>query len=84
MLDALGCSSYLVEIGGELRSRGLNDAVQIYVKSHGDELGFNLVRIPDDFSGDSTEFVDPLYMRALFERGYAMARDGFPWGRDSP
>jgi hypothetical protein len=62
-----------------LRSRGLNDAVQIYVKSHGDELGFNLARIPDDFSEDSTEFVDPLYMRALFERGYAMAADGNPW-----
>ena len=62
-----------------LRSRGLNDAVQIYVNTHGDELGFNLARIPDDFSQDSTEFMDRLYMQALFERGYAMATGGYPW-----
>jgi hypothetical protein len=62
-----------------LRSRGLNDAVQIYVSAHGDELGFNLARIPDDFSVDSTEFIDRLYMQALFEHGYAMASGGYPW-----
>jgi hypothetical protein len=64
-----------------LRSRGLNDAVQIYVNTHGDELGINLARIPDDFSVDSTEFIDRLYMQALFERGYAMGSVGYPWLR---
>jgi hypothetical protein len=64
-----------------IRTRGFNDAVQIYVNSHGDELGFNLARIPDDFTLGSTEFYDRNYMQGLFERGYAMAKDGYPWFR---
>jgi len=62
-----------------LRTRGFNDAVQSYVRSHGDELGFNLARIPDDFDHHATELFDRNYMQSLFERGYAMAKDGYPW-----
>jgi hypothetical protein len=64
-----------------LLTRGFNDAVQLYVNSHGDDLGFNLARIPDDFTLGSTEFYDRTYMQGLFERGYGMARDGYPWLR---
>ena len=62
-------------------TRGFNDAVQIYVNSHGDDLGFNLAHIPDDFTLGSSEFYDRTYMQGLFERGYAMAKDGYPWLR---
>ncbi len=62
-------------------TRGFNDAVRAYLATHGAELGFNLARIPDDFSYDSTEFFDRDYMQGLFERGYAMAKDGYPWLR---
>jgi predicted acylesterase/phospholipase RssA len=65
-----------------LRTRGLRDAVQVYREMHGDELGFNLAHIPDDFNYDSAEFYDMKYMEQLFERGYAMAKDGYPWIRD--
>ena len=64
-----------------LLTRGLNDAVQIFVNSHGDDLGLNLARIPDDFTLGSTEFYDRAYMQGLFERGYEMAKDGYPWLR---
>jgi hypothetical protein len=62
-------------------ARGLYDAVQLYIKSHGDDLGFNLARIPDDFTLGSTEFYDRTYMQGLFDRAYAMAKDGYPWLR---
>lgn len=62
-------------------TRGLNDAVQIYISSHGDDLGFNLAHIPADFTLGSTEFYDRTYMQGLFERGYAMAKGGYPWLR---
>ncbi len=64
-----------------LLTRGLNDAVQIFANSHGDDLGLNLARIPDDFTLGSTEFYDRAYMQGLFERGYEMAKDGYPWLR---
>jgi hypothetical protein len=65
-----------------LQTRGLNDAVQIYLNSHGDDLGFNLARVPEDFNLGSSEFYDPNYMQGLFDRGYAMAKAGYPWFRD--
>ena len=77
-----GYASILMRAIESMRqTRGLNDAVQLYVSSHGDDLGFNLARIPDDFSLGSTEFYDRTYMQGLFQRAYAMARDGYPWLR---
>ena len=67
-----------------LLTRGFNDAVQTYINSHGDDLGFNLAHIPDDFTLGSTEFYDRTYMQGLFERGYVMAKDGYPWLRGGP
>lgn len=64
-----------------IRTRGFNDAVRAYLDTHGAELGFNLARIPDDFTYESTEFFDRDYMQGLFERGYTMAKDGYPWLR---
>ena len=63
---------------------GIDEVARRYVATYGDALDFNFARIPDDFDLDPSAFIDLEYMRALFERGYAMARDGFPWGRGSP
>ncbi|MGB7738837.1 MAG: patatin-like phospholipase family protein [Steroidobacteraceae bacterium] len=77
-----GYSSILMRaMESMILTRGFNDAVQIYMKSHGDDLGFNLAHIPDDFTFGSTEFYDRTYMRVLFERGYVMAMGGYPWLR---
>ena len=60
-------------------TRGLEDPVRVYDETQGKELGFNLARIPADFRHDSSEFLDREFMRALFERGYEMAKNGYPW-----
>jgi predicted acylesterase/phospholipase RssA len=67
-----------------LRTRGMGEAVQLYTQSHSDDLGFNLASIPDDFAHDSDELFDREYMRALFERGYALAQSPAPWTRVAP
>jgi len=77
-----GYSSILMRaMQSMILTRGINDAVQIYIDSHGDDLGFNLAHIPADFTLGSTEFYDRTYMQGLFERGYVMAKDGYPWLR---
>jgi len=65
-------------------SPGIDEVARRYVAAHGDVLDFNFARIPDDLDLDPAEFIDLEYMRELFARGYAMAKDGFPWSRGSP
>jgi len=65
-------------------TRGFNDAVQLFLKSIDADLGLNLAHIPDDFTLKSTELYDRNYMQGLFERGYSMAKDGYPWLRNDP
>jgi hypothetical protein len=60
-------------------TRGLEDPVRSFNAAQGDALALNLARIPDDFEHDSDEFLDRDFMRALFERGYGMAKGGYPW-----
>lgn len=64
-------------------TRGLEDPVRVFSEAQGDELALNLARIPADFEHDSDEFLDRDFMRALFERGYEMAKGGFPWIRQA-
>jgi hypothetical protein len=60
-------------------TRGLEDPVRLFNAAQGDALALNLARIPADFEHDSDEFLDRDFMRALFERGYEMAKGGYPW-----
>lgn len=63
-------------------TRGLEDPVRVFSAAQGDALELNLARIPADFEHDSDEFLDRDFMRALFERGYEMAKGGYPWIRE--
>jgi predicted acylesterase/phospholipase RssA len=75
-----GVSSILARsMESMLRTRGLNDAVSLYLSSQGGQLGLNLAYIPDDFSIGSSELYDRYYMQGLFARGFGMAKDGYPW-----
>ena len=64
-------------------TRGLEDPVRVFNAAQDDGLALNLARIPADFEHDSDEFLDRDFMRALFERGYEMARGGYPWIRQT-
>ncbi|MEY2919735.1 MAG: hypothetical protein RL261_1040 [Pseudomonadota bacterium] len=75
-----GVSSILARsMESMLRTRGFNDAVRLYLSSQSDQLGFNLAHIPEDFSAGSKELYDRNYMQGLFERGFLMAKGGYPW-----
>jgi hypothetical protein len=49
-----------------------------------DGLEFNLAYIPDDFEFEAKEEFDPVYMKALFDLGYEMAKSGYPWKKAPP
>jgi hypothetical protein len=68
-------------IASLIRTQGIGDLARIYIATERDGLGFNLARVPQDFAVEPTELFDRNYMEALFERGRAMARGGYPWIR---
>lgn len=69
-------------ISSLIRTQGYGDLLRMYVGSIRDGLHFNLAYIPEDFNLQPKEPFDREYMNALFERGRAMAAQGYPWVED--
>ena len=71
-------------INSLIRNQGFGDLYRIYLLTMRDGLEFNLAYIPDDFDFKAKEEFDPVYMKALFDRGYEMAKSGYPWKKAPP
>jgi hypothetical protein len=63
---------------------GHNDIFRIYATAKRDGVDYNLAYIGPDFSQTKQEPFDPVYMRALFDYGYASGRQGYPWRKAPP
>ncbi len=64
-----------------IRTQGIGDLDRIYLTSLRDGNDFYLAYVPDDFDVEPQEAFDLEYMRALYDIGYEMALDGYPWAR---
>ncbi|MBE9520054.1 MAG: patatin-like phospholipase family protein, partial [Proteobacteria bacterium] len=62
-----------------VRAQGMGDLYRIYLRTQRDGIDYNLAYIPEDFTLKSKELFDPEYMGQLFDLGYQMAQDGYPW-----
>lgn len=71
-------------IGSLIRTQGIGDLYQIYALCQRDANDFNLAYIPSDFTETPAEDFDPIYMGKLFDLGYQMALDGYPWQKSPP
>jgi len=67
-----------------IRTQGIGDLYQIYALCERDGNDFNLAYIPADFTDKPSEGFDPVYMSKLYDRGYQMALDGYPWEKGPP
>ena len=79
----------IMPIAGEsinslIRTQGIGDMYRIYLNCQRDGIEYNLAYIPDHFDRKTTEQFDPVYMGRLFELGYQMAKDGYPWDKGPP
>lgn len=66
-----------------IKTQGVGDLYRIYLGCQRDGLDYHMACIPDDFNETSDGAFDPVYMTKLFDRGYAMAKSGYPW-QDAP
>lgn len=67
-----------------IKYHGLGDLFRLYVGSQRDGIDYNLINVPEDFTVPSKEVFDPVYMSALFDRGYAIAIHGIAWDKTPP
>jgi predicted acylesterase/phospholipase RssA len=66
------------------RTQGIGDLYRIYLGAQRDGMDYNLSFIPSDFEEKPKEAFDPEYMSKLFDLGYRMAKNGYPWEKAPP
>ena len=71
-------------ISSLIEAQGIGDLYRIYLEAERDGVDFNLAYIPPSFDAPHEEEFDTEYMRALFQTGYQMAADGYPWEKVPP
>ena len=71
-------------IGSLIRTQGIGDMYRVYLATKRDGIAYHLAYIPDTFEEKPNEPFDKEYMRKLFEVGYRLAKDGYPWETAPP
>ncbi|MEA3411513.1 MAG: patatin-like phospholipase family protein [Pseudomonadota bacterium] len=71
-------------ISSLIQTQGIGDLYKIYVTAERDGTDFNLAYVPASFDAPHPEEFDTDYMRALFQKGFDMAADGYPWEKTPP
>lgn len=67
-----------------IMNQGYGDLYRIYLRNQQDGVDFNLAFIPDEFNVKAKEAFDPEYMGKLFDLGYQMGKQGYPWKKIPP
>ena len=65
-------------------NQGIGDIYRMYTDAQRDDTDFNVASIPPDFSAPNNSAFDPVYMRALYQKGYDMATAGTEWQKVPP
>jgi predicted patatin/cPLA2 family phospholipase len=71
-------------ISSLIRTQGIGDLYRIYLSAQRDGMDYNIAFIPSDFKEKPKEEFDPEYMNKLFDLGYQMAKNGYPWEKVPP
>jgi hypothetical protein len=71
-------------ISSMIHTQSVGDLYRIYATSQRDAVDFNLAYIPASFEYPHNEEFDADFMQALYQTGYRMAMQGFPWETGPP
>jgi hypothetical protein len=71
-------------ISSLIHTQGMGDLYRIYLTAKRDGFDYNLAYIPGSFAIEHKDQFDPAYMRPLFDTGYQLARNGYPWEKTPP
>jgi predicted acylesterase/phospholipase RssA len=66
------------------KSQGIGDLIRAYAKAKEDKIDFNLIAIPDSFTAPRPGPFNPVYMKPLYDTGYALGKAGIEWAKAPP
>ena len=64
-----------------IKNQGLGDIWRAYGVSNAEGYDFNHIAIPLSYKAVAKEPFDPSYMKALYDYGFEMAREGLKWDK---
>ncbi len=67
-----------------IENKAVGDLYRIYQISLRDRIDYNLAIIPESFTLKPQESFDPEYTKALFNIGYTLSKNGYPWKKAPP
>jgi hypothetical protein len=71
-------------ISSLIYNQGLGDLYRIYLTTQRDGIEYNLAFIGPDFDMKHESEFDQPFMRALYDYGYRLAKQGYPWRKTPP
>jgi predicted acylesterase/phospholipase RssA len=71
-------------ISSLIQTQGFGDLYRIYLTAQRDGFEFNLAYIDSELTYPPHEQFDTGFMNALYDYGYALGRDGYPWKKVPP
>ena len=82
--DYVPTKARIVEIAARsistlIKAAGVADVLVIEAQASKDGFALKTTSVPKDFRETESELFDPVYMRALYDRGYKLATEGEPW-----
>jgi hypothetical protein len=66
-------------ISSLIQTQGIGDLYRMYLETQRDGVSYNLAYIGTDFDTPKITEFDPVFMGALFDYGYNLAANGYPW-----
>lgn len=67
-----------------IKTQGVGDLYRLYIGAQRDNIDYNLVYLPSDFTAVSEELFDPVYMTKVYDLGYKMGSAGIQWYKKPP
>ena len=71
-------------VGLLINYNGVGDLYKAFMLAKKQNSSFNLAFIKDDFEVPHKEDFEPEYMKALYNYGYKLAEQGYPWDHGPP
>jgi hypothetical protein len=67
-----------------IHTQGLGDLYRIYLATQRDGVDYNLAFVGPDFTTKHHTEFDAAFMQALYDYGYGLGKQGYPWSKTPP
>lgn len=67
-----------------IKTQGIGDLYRLYTNAQRDGIAFRAIWIPESFTMTEKSPFDTAYMKALYDLGHKMGRNGIPWEKTPP